>query len=160
MSSAASCASRTNADAHSSRDRNDMFELSHRLIGIYKTSNQTQSASSPFCRFSLLHRGVLISVAFCQVSQSTIARSTPRPPTESARPPPSAPCNRDTLPGFKFQSLLYPTLSTFAHLTCIVGFSSRGLPGYNVNCCTCKVHVVKLPFSAYLCYRIGFLVLF
>ena len=27
--------------------RNDMFELSHRLIGIYKTSNQTRSESFP-----------------------------------------------------------------------------------------------------------------
>jgi len=26
--------------------RNDMFELCHRLIGIYKTSNQTRSKSS------------------------------------------------------------------------------------------------------------------
>ena len=33
--------------------RNDMFELAHRLIGIYKTSNATRSKSTPF-PFSLL----------------------------------------------------------------------------------------------------------
>ena len=29
---------------------NDMFELSHRLIGIYKTSNATRSESTLGCR--------------------------------------------------------------------------------------------------------------
>lgn len=33
--------------------RNDMFELAHRLIGIYKTSNATRSESYPFL-FSFL----------------------------------------------------------------------------------------------------------
>ena len=31
--------------------RNDMFELSHRLIGIYKTSNMTKSACHLLCSF-------------------------------------------------------------------------------------------------------------
>jgi len=35
------------SDALTSPHRNDMFELSHRLIGIYKTSNATRS-ESPF----------------------------------------------------------------------------------------------------------------
>lgn len=30
--------------------RNDMFELSHRLVGIYKTSNQTRSKGLRFTR--------------------------------------------------------------------------------------------------------------
>jgi chromosome segregation ATPase len=42
--------------------RNDMFELSHRLIGIYKTSNTTKSESclaslSPI-RVSCVHRRI------------------------------------------------------------------------------------------------------
>jgi chromosome segregation ATPase len=42
--------------------RNDMFELSHRLIGIYKTSNTTKSesclASFSLIRVSCVHRRV------------------------------------------------------------------------------------------------------
>lgn len=34
--------------------RNDMFELSHRLIGIYKTSNQTKSTSRMFAWIALM----------------------------------------------------------------------------------------------------------
>lgn len=38
-----------NGSRRSHSIRNDMFELSHRLIGIYKTSNATRS------KHSLLH---------------------------------------------------------------------------------------------------------
>jgi structural maintenance of chromosome 4 len=38
----------TTVDIDPSRDRNDMFELSHRLIGIYKTANATQSKHAPY----------------------------------------------------------------------------------------------------------------
>ncbi|KAF9535621.1 hypothetical protein CPB83DRAFT_753878, partial [Crepidotus variabilis] len=44
--------------------RNDMFELSHRLIGIYKTSNQTRSKF--ICIFSVSH-----SIIVRKVSPST-----------------------------------------------------------------------------------------
>ena len=36
--------------------RNDMFELSHRLIGIYKTSNQTRSED---LIIEMLNRGLI-----------------------------------------------------------------------------------------------------
>ena len=67
-------------------NRNDMFELSHRLIGIYKTSNATRSAFFivPFpCLHDIERHAIGISIDN-HALQTTIPRLQPPPPTTQA----------------------------------------------------------------------------